>query len=132
MCEERGTGQAVDMNETRQLRRTKQGRMIAGVCSGVGQYFGIDPNIIRVALAVLTLFGGAGIAAYAIGWLLLPEEDRSSIVQDLINKQQHKTEKKPADHEEQEPTRYPYQSESPQSTWSRPPAPPRDEDGPRS
>ncbi|GAA4102178.1 hypothetical protein GCM10022248_88810 [Nonomuraea soli] len=90
MCEGLSTGQAEGMNETKQLRRTQDGRIIAGVCSGVGQYLGIDPNIIRIGLGVLTLFGGAGIAAYAIGWLLLPEEGRPSIVQDLLNKQQSK------------------------------------------
>lgn len=61
--------------------------MIAGVCSGAGAYLGIDPNILRLALAVLTFFGGTGIAAYAVGWLLIPEEGHSeSIAQDLFNK----------------------------------------------
>ncbi|MFI6324318.1 PspC domain-containing protein [Nonomuraea sp. NPDC050556] len=74
---------------SKQLRRTQRGRIIAGVCSGVGEYVGIDANIIRVGLAIATLFGGAGIAVYAIGWLLLPEEGKdASIVQDLMNKQQ--------------------------------------------
>lgn len=61
--------------------------MIAGVCSGAGAYLGIDPNIVRIGLAVLTVFGGTGIAAYVIGWLLIPEEGhRDSIAQDLFNK----------------------------------------------
>ncbi|WP_113698953.1 PspC domain-containing protein [Nonomuraea lactucae] len=76
----------------KQLRRTRNGRIIAGVCSGVGEYVGIDANLIRIALAIATLFGGLGIGVYAIGWLLLPEEGRdASIVQDLINKQQAKS-----------------------------------------
>jgi phage shock protein PspC (stress-responsive transcriptional regulator) len=81
------------MNETKtngsvkQLRRTRNGRVIAGVCSGIGEYIGVDPNILRVALAVATLFGGMGVGIYAVAWLLIPEEDRDdSIVQDLINK----------------------------------------------
>jgi phage shock protein PspC (stress-responsive transcriptional regulator) len=74
-------------NQKRRLERTKEGRMIAGVCSGAGAYLGIDPNIIRVVLAVLTFFGGTGVAAYVIGWLLLPEEGTNeSIAQDLFNK----------------------------------------------
>ncbi|WP_327088934.1 PspC domain-containing protein [Nonomuraea sp. NBC_01738] len=81
------------MNEmsTKQLRRTRNGRVIAGVCSGIGDYVGIDANLVRIGLAIATLFGGVGIGVYAIGWLLMPEEGSdTSIVQDLIGKQQAK------------------------------------------
>ncbi|GAA4915890.1 phage shock protein PspC (stress-responsive transcriptional regulator) [Nonomuraea thailandensis] len=75
----------------KKLRRTHKGRIIAGVCSGVGEFVGIDANLVRIALAIATLFGGAGVALYAIGWLLMPDEEHeTSIVQDLINKQQNK------------------------------------------
>lgn len=74
------------------LTRTHEGRIIAGVCSGTGVYLGIDPNIIRVILAISLLFGGAGVFAYGIGWLLIPEEGHeTSILQDLLRKQQQKT-----------------------------------------
>jgi phage shock protein PspC (stress-responsive transcriptional regulator) len=73
----------------RKLERTADGRIIGGVCSGFGRYFGIDANIIRVLLVVVTVFGGAGVLAYALAWLLIPEEGKpTSMVQDLINKQQ--------------------------------------------
>ncbi|MCA2228997.1 PspC domain-containing protein [Nonomuraea aurantiaca] len=76
----------------KQLRRTNNGRVIAGVCSGIGEYLGIDANLIRIGLAVVTLFGGLGVGVYAIGWLLMPDEDRNtSIAQDLLNKQQAKS-----------------------------------------
>lgn len=79
------------MNE-KTLTRTHEGRMIAGVCSGAGVYLGIDPNIIRLVLAVSLIFGGAGVFAYALGWLLIPEEGHTtSILQNLLNKQQQKT-----------------------------------------
>ncbi|WP_067460685.1 PspC domain-containing protein [Actinomadura macra] len=72
---------------SKQLRRTREGRMIAGVCSGAGRFLGVDPNIVRLGLAVFTIFGGAGIALYAIGWLLIPEEDApTSIAEDLFKK----------------------------------------------
>ncbi|WP_239095520.1 PspC domain-containing protein [Planotetraspora silvatica] len=71
----------------KQLRRTRNGKVIAGVCSGVGEYIGVDPNILRVVLAVATFFGGLGIGVYAVAWILVPEEGREgSIAQDLINK----------------------------------------------
>ena len=76
-------------SNVKKLRRTNKGRIVAGVCSGIGEYVGIDANLIRVALAIATLFGGLGVGVYAIGWLLLPDEERdTSIVQDLISKQQ--------------------------------------------
>ncbi|MFS2294956.1 MAG: PspC domain-containing protein [Actinomadura sp.] len=74
-------------NTGKQLRRTREGRMIAGVCSGAAEYLGVDANIIRLALAVFTLFGGAGVALYAIAWLLIPEEGaEKSIAEDLFKK----------------------------------------------
>ncbi|WP_283135273.1 PspC domain-containing protein [Rhizohabitans arisaemae] len=77
-----------EMNQFKQLQRTREGRIIAGVCTGIGRYIGVDPNVARIGLAVLSLFGGTGIALYAVGWLLLPEEGAStSIVQNMLEKQ---------------------------------------------
>jgi phage shock protein PspC (stress-responsive transcriptional regulator) len=66
--------------------------MIAGVCSGAAEYLGVDANILRLVLAVLTVFtAGTAAAIYVAGWLLIPEEgETNSIVQDLIDKQQQK------------------------------------------
>lgn len=50
--------------------------MGVGLCGGLGEYFGVDPVIFRVLLAVLTVFGGAGVVIYLIGWLAVPEEGR--------------------------------------------------------
>jgi phage shock protein C len=66
--------------------------MVAGVCSGAAEYFGVDANILRLLLAGLCVFT-AGTAAfiYVAGWLLIPEEgERTSIVQGLLDKQQQK------------------------------------------
>ncbi len=71
----------------KQLRRTHEGRMVAGVCSGTARYLGVDANILRVALGIFTIFGGAGIALYAIAWILIPEEGHAtSIGEDLLKK----------------------------------------------
>ncbi|GAA0823140.1 PspC domain-containing protein [Streptosporangium amethystogenes subsp. fukuiense] len=76
-----------DFSGVKQLRRTRDGRIVAGVASGLGRYAGVDPNIIRAALAIATFFGGLGVAIYAIGWVLLPEENKDrSVLQDLIDK----------------------------------------------
>ena len=56
------------------LRRAYQGRMLAGVCAGLADYLGVDTTIVRVAFAVFTFLGGAGIPAYLACLLLIPEE----------------------------------------------------------
>src|SRR5436190_23352233 len=56
-------------------RRPRRGRKLAGVASGIGLRYGIDPIVIRVAFVVATFYGGAGILVYLLGWLLLPEQD---------------------------------------------------------
>ena len=49
--------------------------MLAGVCSGIGDYIGMDANIVRLLVVLLAVFGGgAGIAIYIAGWLLIPED----------------------------------------------------------
>lgn len=48
--------------------------MLAGVCAGLADYLGIDVTLVRVVVAVLSLFGGTGLIAYIIAWLLMPEE----------------------------------------------------------
>ena len=74
-------------NTSKQLRRAREGRMIAGVCSGVATYLGVDATIVRLGLAAFTIFGGAGIALYVLGWLLIPEEgDDKSVAEDLFKK----------------------------------------------
>lgn len=57
----------------RQLRRSRGDRIVSGVAGGLGEYFAVDAVIFRVLFAVLSFFGGVGLLAYAIGWLLLPE-----------------------------------------------------------
>jgi len=45
---------------------------VAGVCSGLAAYFGIDPTFVRIAFVILTLINGIGILAYLILWLIVP------------------------------------------------------------
>lgn len=60
------------MNQT--LRRSRTNRVVAGVCGGLGEYFGIDPVIIRFIFILLLLPGGApGLLPYLILWLVMPE-----------------------------------------------------------
>lgn len=69
----------------RPLFRPFQDRMLAGVAAGIAQYVGIDATIVRIALAVLTVLGGAGVPLYIAGWLLIPEEGATqSIASDIF------------------------------------------------
>jgi phage shock protein PspC (stress-responsive transcriptional regulator) len=62
--------------------------MIAGVCAGIGQFFGIDANIIRIIFAILTVFSaGAAALVYLIAWIVVPEEgETGSIAENYLNK----------------------------------------------
>ena len=58
----------------REIRRSRDDKVLAGVCSGIGRYFGVDPLLIRIGFVVLIFAGGGGILTYLICWLLIPEE----------------------------------------------------------
>lgn len=63
----------------RQLYRSRNNRMIAGVCGGIGDYFNIDPTIVRILWAAFSIFSaGAGIVAYIIALIVIPEEGYGS------------------------------------------------------
>ena len=81
-----------DMSENngsraKRLLRIRQGRLVAGVCTGLAAYFGVDVNLVRLAFGVVTVFYGIGILLYLIAWLILPEEgEDGSILESFVNK----------------------------------------------
>ena len=77
-------------HQPRVLRRPTEDRMLAGVAAGIAQYLDVDPTLIRIAFAVLTLFGGAAVLVYLAGWLLIPEEGSDqSIASSFVQSRQH-------------------------------------------
>jgi signal transduction histidine kinase len=60
------------------LVRPARGRRIAGVAAGMGDTFGIDPNLIRIAFIVLAFASGVGIVLYLSAWFLTPSQDSTS------------------------------------------------------
>jgi phage shock protein C len=62
------------MDPSRKLYRSKTERVVAGVCGGLGQYFGVDPNVFRVLFAVLAVLGGSGLILYLLMWIIIPSE----------------------------------------------------------
>ena len=75
-------------NGTKRLYRLRDGRVVAGVCAGLAAYFSIDPTLVRLAFALLTIFGGAGVLLYLCAWIVIPEEDGdgASIAETFVNK----------------------------------------------
>jgi phage shock protein C len=65
------------MEEPRKLYRSQTNRMMAGVCGGLGEYFNVDPTLIRVLFVVLAVFGGAGVVLYLAMWIIVPEATES-------------------------------------------------------
>lgn len=73
-------GEAVGAQETRTLRRSADG-ILGGVASGLAEYVGVDPVVVRLVLAGLTVAGGSGVIAYGLLWACLPPpgSDRSPV-----------------------------------------------------
>ncbi|MHB8682412.1 MAG: ATP-binding protein [Acidimicrobiales bacterium] len=62
------------------LRRSTSDRMVAGVCGGVGAKFGIDPTVVRVVFALMSIGGGFGFGLYAVAWLFVPRDGSSGSI----------------------------------------------------
>ncbi len=59
---------------TKRLYRSRDNRVLCGICGGIGDYLGIDPVIIRIILVILCLVGFSGVLAYIIAVFLIPEQ----------------------------------------------------------
>jgi phage shock protein PspC (stress-responsive transcriptional regulator) len=72
---------AGEQHQAGRLRRSGDDRMLAGVAGGLARYLNIDVTLVRVIIAALVLFSGAGAAAlYVAAWLLIPADgDEQSI-----------------------------------------------------
>ena len=63
-------------DKMRTFRRSRENRMLAGVCGGAAEMLGVDAALLRVGLVVATVFfAGAGVVLYAACWLLVPEAE---------------------------------------------------------
>ena len=66
--------------ERRLLRRSRHNRLIAGVCGGIGERYGIPPFILRLALIAATIGTLVVPLAYLLGWLVIPEGEEDPIL----------------------------------------------------
>ena len=60
--------------QQRTLYRSRDDRMLAGVCGGIGGYFAVDPTLVRLAFVLMAAFTGVGVLAYIVLWIVVPEE----------------------------------------------------------
>ena len=68
------------MNEKKVLYRSRDQRMLAGICGGMGEYFGIDPTLVRLVFVAATLIGGPGLIAYIVCLILIPLEPAAEAI----------------------------------------------------
>jgi phage shock protein C len=59
-------------NPYRKLHRSRQERMIAGICGGLAEYFNTDPTWIRLLFILLFFLGGSALFLYIILWIIVP------------------------------------------------------------
>lgn len=59
----------------KKLYRSEENKMLAGVCGGIAEYFGVDPTLIRLAWVVFSLLGGSGLLAYILAAIIIPRDD---------------------------------------------------------
>lgn len=69
------------------LYRSESGKMIAGVCAGLGDFFNIDPTIIRIVFVILTFFQGSGLLIYILLWILIPAKSRPGAINEASIKE---------------------------------------------
>lgn len=66
----------MDNNNYRRLTRSTTDRRVAGVCGGLAKYLGVDPTVLRIIFLLSIIFGGLGVWAYLVVWLIAPEDNR--------------------------------------------------------
>ena len=67
------------------LYRSRKEKMLGGVCGGLGQHLAVDPTIIRLVWAVVTVLSvGMGVLIYLIAWIIIPESPDESPVKTTI------------------------------------------------
>ena len=58
----------------KKLYRSDENKMLAGVCGGIAEYFGIDSTLVRLGWVVFSLLGGSGLLAYLIAAIIMPDQ----------------------------------------------------------
>jgi phage shock protein PspC (stress-responsive transcriptional regulator) len=91
-----------DIMAKKLYRASEKNRMVGGVYGGIAEYFDIDPTLVRLAFLFIVFARGAGILAYIIAWVIIPEKPFHSSAPETKNKSRE--EKKSSDKPKKEET----------------------------
>lgn len=58
----------------KKLHRSMNNKMVAGVCGGIGEYFDIDPTLVRLGFVALSFLAGGGLLVYILAAIIIPKE----------------------------------------------------------
>ncbi len=65
------------MPGVKKLYRSKKNKILGGVCGGLGEYFNVDPTIVRLLWIIFTVLSfAAGLIIYLLAWIIIPEKSR--------------------------------------------------------
>ena len=64
------------MGSDKKLYKTEDDRIICGVCGGIARYFNLDPTLVRLAFAFLSIVGGSGVLLYLAAAVIIPRQPR--------------------------------------------------------
>ncbi|MEA3476115.1 MAG: PspC domain-containing protein [Candidatus Cloacimonadota bacterium] len=78
------------MNVKKKLYRDLKSKKIAGVCSGLAEYFDIDVTLVRVIWVLLTLLGGAGVLSYLVAIIIIPKKPNGAVEGAIVEKDKEK------------------------------------------
>lgn len=67
---------------SKKLYKSTTDRKLCGVCAGIANYLNIDPTVVRLLWALITFVGGAGVVAYVVCALVIPDEPYNNNYQD--------------------------------------------------
>ena len=67
---------------SKKLYKSTTDRKLCGVCAGIANYLNIDPTVVRLLWALITFLGGAGVIAYIVCALVIPDEPYNNNYQD--------------------------------------------------
>ena len=59
---------------TKRLYKSRNDKMLGGVCGGIAEYFDIDPTLVRLGWVLFCALGGSGILAYIVAAIVIPEQ----------------------------------------------------------
>jgi len=74
-------------DDRRRLERNSDNKMVAGVASGVADFYGLDTSVVRIVWGLSIFLGGFGVVVYIVMWIVLPESGQErSVAHDIREK----------------------------------------------